>query len=69
MGYMSAVQRRVLASMVELRQAHAGQWEALDRFAFYARAKQAFAIVQTGEMQPYANFILKKGVIAHELAD
>jgi L-fucose mutarotase len=69
MGYMSAVQRRVLASMVELRQAHAAQWEALDRFAFYARAKQAFAIVQTGEMQPYANFILKKGVIAHELAD
>jgi L-fucose mutarotase len=35
----------------------------LDRFDFYARAKTAFAIIQTGEMRLYGNIILKKGVI------
>lgn len=35
----------------------------LDRFAFYDRAKTAFAIVQTGETRLYGNIILKKGVI------
>ncbi|MEP2781179.1 MAG: RbsD/FucU family protein [Pseudoruegeria sp.] len=36
----------------------------LERFAFYDRAKTAFAIVQTGETRLYGNIILKKGVIA-----
>ena len=36
----------------------------LERFAFYERAKSAFAIVQaTGERRPYANFIITKGVV------
>ncbi|PJI84277.1 L-fucose mutarotase [Yoonia maricola] len=35
----------------------------LERFAFYERAKTAFAIVQTGETRLYGNIILKKGVI------
>ena len=35
----------------------------VERFAFYELAKQAYAIVQTGEMSPYGNFIFKKGVI------
>jgi L-fucose mutarotase len=35
----------------------------LERFAFYARAKTAFAIIQTGETRLYGNIILKKGVI------
>jgi L-fucose mutarotase len=37
--------------------------QAVERFAFYERAKNAFVIVQTGELAPYANFIFKKGVI------
>ncbi|MDG1378196.1 MAG: RbsD/FucU domain-containing protein [Yoonia sp.] len=37
--------------------------EALERFAFYDRAKSAFAIIQTGETRLYGNIILKKGVI------
>ncbi len=37
--------------------------QGLDRFAFYARATTAFAIVQTGERRLYGNIILKKGVI------
>lgn len=35
----------------------------LERFAFYDRAKSAFAIVQTGETRLYGNIILKKGVL------
>lgn len=34
----------------------------LERFAFYERAKRAFAIVMTGETAKYGNVILKKGV-------
>ena len=33
-----------------------------ERFAFYARAKKAYCIVATGDVQKYANLILKKGV-------
>ncbi|MCQ6559832.1 L-fucose mutarotase [Paenibacillus mendelii] len=38
-------------------------FEFVERFAFYERAKQAYAIVATGESALYANIILKKGVI------
>ena len=37
--------------------------EQLERFAFYERAKQAYAVIATGEDAIYANIILKKGVI------
>ncbi len=37
--------------------------EQVERFAFYDRAKKAYAIVATGEGAIYANVILKKGVI------
>uniref|UniRef100_A0A8C5CQF6 L-fucose mutarotase n=1 Tax=Gadus morhua TaxID=8049 RepID=A0A8C5CQF6_GADMO len=33
------------------------------RFAFYERAKKAFAVVATGETSIYGNLILKKGII------
>ena len=36
----------------------------IDRFAFYERAKTAYAVIATGEEAVYANIILKKGVIA-----
>ena len=35
----------------------------VERFAFYERAKKAFAVVMTGETVKYGNIILKKGVI------
>ena len=35
----------------------------LERFAFYERAKNAFAVIATGEGAVYANIIIKKGVI------
>jgi len=34
----------------------------IERFAFYERAKEAFAVVMTGDTRKYANIILKKGV-------
>jgi len=37
--------------------------ERIERFAFYERAKSAYAIVATGESAIYANIILKKGII------
>lgn len=37
--------------------------EALERHAFYDRARGAFAVVATGETRLYGNLILKKGVI------
>ena len=35
----------------------------IERFKFYERAKEAFAVVHTGETDLYANIILKKGVV------
>ena len=37
--------------------------QALDRFAFYAAAKQSFCIIRTSDSGPYGCFILKKGVV------
>lgn len=37
--------------------------EALERNAFYERARGAFAVVATGETRLYGNLIMKKGVI------
>ncbi|MEI8312771.1 MAG: RbsD/FucU domain-containing protein, partial [Verrucomicrobiota bacterium] len=34
----------------------------IDRFAFYERARSAFAVVMTGETRKYGNLLLKKGV-------
>jgi len=35
----------------------------LERYAFYERAGNAFAIVRTGELRPYGNILLVKGVV------
>jgi L-fucose mutarotase len=38
-------------------------FEFVERFAFYGRAKNAYAVVATSESALYANIILKKGII------
>ena len=38
-------------------------YENVERFAFYERAKKAYAVIATGETALYANVILKKGVV------
>lgn len=35
----------------------------LERNAFYARARRAFALVRTGELRPYGNILLVKGIV------
>lgn len=38
-------------------------FEYIERFAFYERAKRAYAVISTGENALYANILIKKGVI------
>ncbi len=66
-GYLSAQQRALMAALAAAGHASAAQCQAMERFAFYDRVKDAFAIVHTGELQPFANVILKKGVLGEAL--
>ncbi|QCK84535.1 fucose-binding protein [Phreatobacter aquaticus] len=36
----------------------------IERHAFYAAARQAFGVVQVGDIRPYGCFLIRKGVIA-----
>lgn len=42
--------------------------EYIERFAFYERARNAYAVIATGETAIYANILLKKGVVIPEEA-
>jgi L-fucose mutarotase len=66
-GYRSALQREVIGDLVDRADARADQCEATERFAFYERVRGARAIVQTGELQAWGNFLFRKGVIAEAL--
>lgn len=66
-AYRSGLQREVIAALEAGGHVQPGQCDAMERFAFYDRVKNAFAIVHTGELQPYANFVLKKGVLGQAL--
>jgi L-fucose mutarotase len=59
------VQREVQA---EIDAAEGRSWTmgTIERFAFYERARQAYAVIATGERRFYGCFIFKKGVIAPE---
>ena len=37
----------------------------VERFEFYERAKEAYAIIATGETAVYANIMLQKGVVIY----
>ena len=39
----------------------------IERFDFYDRAREAYAVIQTGERRFYGCFIFRKGVIAPEV--
>jgi L-fucose mutarotase len=51
--YMEVVRRHAPGAASPVR---------VERHAFYARARGAFAIVMTGETRKYGNLVLKKGV-------
>jgi L-fucose mutarotase len=52
----------------EINMAEGKAWPmvGVERFAFYERAKQAFAVIQTGERRFYGCIALRKGVIPPE---
>ena len=52
-SYMKVIRKHVPGAKVP---------ERVERFAFYERAKKAYAVVMTGETAKYGNIILKKGV-------
>jgi L-fucose mutarotase len=66
-GYRSRLQRDVVAMLAAQGHAQSAQCEAVERFAFYDRVRQAFAIVLTSDLQPYGNFLFKKGVLGEPL--
>lgn len=43
----------------------AGAADQLERAEFYARADAAFLAVRTGEMRPFGNLILRKGLVGN----
>ena len=53
----------VYKEIVKKHEATSNKVENIERFAFYERAKKAYAVVATGEKALYANIILKKGVV------
>ena len=61
------IQREAQAEIDAIARRDAGRdgWPmgSVERFAFYERAKRAYAVVVTGERRFYGCFILKKGVI------
>ncbi|GIX25635.1 MULTISPECIES: RbsD/FucU domain-containing protein [Caldimonas] len=65
-GYRSALQRESLSVLARhgLREEQA---EAVERYAFYERVQRAYAIVVTGELEPWGNFLLRKGVLGRPL--
>ncbi len=50
------------AAIVE-RRAPGAKIGRVERFSFYALAKEAYCVVQTGESALYANVLLRKGVV------
>jgi len=52
-----------MQAVVDAAEGRRVEMQALERFAFYAAAKQAFAIIRTADSGPYGCFILKKGVV------
>lgn len=47
----------------EINAVEGPQMIGVERFAFYERAKKAYAVIQTGERRFYGCFALRKGVI------
>ncbi len=64
--YQSALQRETIG-VLNTEGVSTDRCEGVERFAFYDRVRRAYAIVVTGEPQPWGNFILRKGVIGESL--
>ena len=54
---------RELAAVLARHGAATNHLGSLERHAFYARTREAFAVVRTAELRPYGNVLLIKGVV------
>jgi L-fucose mutarotase len=52
--------------IIRAREPSFRDFELVERFAFYERARAAYAVLATSEMAIYANIILKKGLVKNE---
>jgi L-fucose mutarotase len=59
------VQAEVQA-VIDRREGKSWPMGSIERFAFYEKAKDSYAVIVTGETRFYGCFILKKGVIPPE---
>ena len=59
------VQAEVQAA-IDAAEGRARPMVSIERYDFYERAKEAYAVIQTGERRFYGCFILRKGVIPPE---
>lgn len=57
-----AVQAEV-QNVIDTHDGRAARMVPIERFAFYDMARQAYAVIQTGERRFYGCFMLRKGVI------
>lgn len=48
--------------LIDQHEAAPAKAASIDRFQFYSRVDQAFAVVATGESRQYGNILVKKGV-------
>ncbi|WP_417390038.1 RbsD/FucU family protein [Gimesia sp.] len=51
------------ANLIQQHDPRKPELEKIERFEFYERARNAYAIIATSESALYANLILKKGVV------
>ena len=51
------------AAVLKAHEVPGAKLASTERSAFYARAREAFAVVRTADMRPYANILLVKGVV------
>ena len=64
-GEIPAVQAEVQAE-IDRAEGRPRPMISVERFAFYDMARQAYAVIQTGERRFYGCFMLRKGVIPPE---
>ena len=64
-GTLPEVQREVQAE-VDAAEGRAWPLLGIERYAFYERAKRAYAVIQTSERRFYGCFAFRKGVIPPE---
>ena len=64
-GEIPPVQQEMQAA-IDRAEGRSRPMPGIERFAFYDMAKQAYAVIQTGERRFYGCFMLRKGVIPPE---